>query len=487
MIDELKDTISQLEEALESIDESHEQYDEIQKAHEELFEELRKLEEELETQEQELEFAKEFIEDETIEEEYEEAQSHYDEYENNYEQIKESFKDVNELSDDEKTQLKKLYKKAARLCHPDIVSHELKEKATEMMQQLNTAYAKKDLQKAKEILYSLENGTVFERTSDAIEDKDHLKAKIKEYRQNINAIESELEELKQDDTYQTIADLDDWDDYFEELKSELEIEKVRLEEEAIEVLKETNEEIKTEKIMQPPKAKPTTTIQKESNTPYAQHILSIENPNFEKIRRYCNNLVDENQADEMQEYLAQNGKMHKALIYDALEQFAAQLNGETITVVDWGCGQGIDSMLVIDYIREKQLNIKVFHVILIDDEPKELSRAMTQVEALSHDKIKSIAVQNRMSDVLDALESHENATTLNLFANDKMPMDSLDIDYDVFEEAYFMCVSHESMAFVDEIYENMNDFIDLQELSSRNGKIGRFKRFERIFKVGANL
>ena len=237
-IDEIKSAVMELEEALESIDESHEQYDEIKKAHQELQEELSKLEAELETQKEELEKTKEFIEDETIEEEYEEAQAHYDEYEHGYKQIKESLKDVVELSDDDKAELKKLYKKAARLCHPDIVPDELKEKANEMMQLLNEAYAKKDLPKVKEILYSLDNGTVFERSSDAIEDKELLKAKIEEYKQNIKNVESELEEIKQDGTYQTIAKLDDWDEYFEELKSELEKEKEQLEEEDREVLNE---------------------------------------------------------------------------------------------------------------------------------------------------------------------------------------------------------------------------------------------------------
>ncbi|MCK9338323.1 MAG: hypothetical protein M0P43_10865 [Arcobacteraceae bacterium] len=226
------------QEDLQTFEETQQTIDEIKKAHQELQEELSKLEAELETQKEELEKTKEFIEDETIEEEYEEAQAHYDEYEHGYKQIKESLKDVVELSDDDKAELKKLYKKAARLCHPDIVPDELKEKANEMMQLLNEAYAKKDLPKVKEILYSLENGTVFERSSDAIEDKELLKAKIEEYKQNIKNVESELEEIKQDGTYQTIAKLDDWDEYFEELKSELEKEKEQLEEEDREVLNE---------------------------------------------------------------------------------------------------------------------------------------------------------------------------------------------------------------------------------------------------------
>lgn len=53
------------------------------------------------------------------------------------------FKNTIKLNDDEKIEIKKLYKKAARLCHPDIVPIELKEKAHELMQLLNEAYSKR--------------------------------------------------------------------------------------------------------------------------------------------------------------------------------------------------------------------------------------------------------------------------------------------------------------------------------------------------------
>jgi chromosome segregation ATPase len=253
-IDELKSTIGELEDALESIDEDDENYEELSKAYNELKEELEKLEDELEFQEEELEKAKEFIEDESIEQEYEEVKSHYEEFESEYEHIKESIENSLTLNDEEKKELKSLYKQAARLCHPDIVPDELKEKAHELMQRLNDAYSKKDISKVKEILHSLQNGTSFEVSSETIEDKELLRTKIKEYLKNIEAIKSEIEEIKEDETYQTIAELDDWDEYFEELRGGLEAEKERLEEEAREVL-EQKEPLETTKVIksQPPK------------------------------------------------------------------------------------------------------------------------------------------------------------------------------------------------------------------------------------------
>lgn len=235
---ELKSTISELEDTLDSIDENDENYKELSEAYNELKEELEKLEDELELQEEELEKTKEFIEDDTIEQEYEEVKSHYEEFENEYKHTKESFKNSIQLNEDEKKELKLLYKKAARLCHPDIVPDELKEKAHNLIQKLNEAYSQKDISKVKEILHSLQNGTSFEVSSETIEDKELLKIKIKEYLKNIEAIKTEIEELKEDVAYQTIVELDDWDEYFKNLKDELEVEKKRLEEESLEVLEE---------------------------------------------------------------------------------------------------------------------------------------------------------------------------------------------------------------------------------------------------------
>ncbi len=231
-IEELKNSISELEEALENIDENNEEYEKLAKAYKELQEELKKLEIELENQEEELEKAKEFIEDETIEEEYEESKVNFDEYENEYNQIRENQKDVAQLSKDDEAELKRLYRKAARLCHPDLLPDELKAKATQIMQQLSDANSKKDLKRVKEILSNLENGTIFENKDYEIEDKIKLQEKIKEYQQKIKDTEDEIARIMADETYQTISKLDDFDGYFEELKSDLETQKEKLEEEA---------------------------------------------------------------------------------------------------------------------------------------------------------------------------------------------------------------------------------------------------------------
>ena len=49
-----------------------------------------------------------------------------------------------------------------------------------------------------------------------------------------------------------------------------------------------------------------------------------------------------------------------------------------------------------------------------------------------------------------------------------------------------MCVSNENKEFVDERYNDITSFADSQDLSIKDGKIGRFSKFERVFKVSNN-
>ena len=478
---ELKNTVTELEEILETLDKDDENYEEISNAYNEIKEELEKLENELILQEEKLEKTEEeLIENEIFEEEYEEAKATYEQFDDEYEHIKDTQKDVIKLDEEQLKELKILYKKAAKLCHPDIVADELKEKAHEIMQSLNDAYSKKNIEQVKKILLSLENGTTFKTVSSDIEDKELLLNKIKEFEQNISDLEDEIEHIKLDDTFTTITQLDNWDEYFEELKNELTEQKDNLEKEAMEVLEDENKDISKEKEIIIEKHKTKNLVIQKENSDYSKYIKSIENIKFEKIRKYCENLSKDNSTDDMQKYLAQNGKMYKALIYDALEQFISKLDNQTITLIDWGSNQGIASMVVLDYIKEKQLDIKVSQVILVDDDTKILSRAMAQVEALSQDNIQIIAIKNDDDNLLDKIKT--NTIALNLFANDKIPMDVKVIN-DVIYKDFIICLSNENIEFVDNIYNDFNNSTNIQDLSIRDGNIGRYQRYERIFKL----
>lgn len=217
--EELKSQKEKLEESLDGLDEFDDAYDEI-------YEELQELNTKLNEKRKQTKKEKEEIKEDPKYQEYTQSKEEYEEFSNDYEEIKNEKRF--EIDEDEKKELKKLYKKAGKLCHPDIVVDELKEQATEIMKELNNAYATKNLSKVKEILNALESGIVFVVASDSIDDKDLLKEKIVELRKNIGITEDEIAEIKEDDAFETIHDMDSWDNYFNDLETTLQAELEKL-------------------------------------------------------------------------------------------------------------------------------------------------------------------------------------------------------------------------------------------------------------------
>ena len=210
-----------------------EDMDEFDDGYEELYDELQELKDVLEQKEQELnekrketKKAKEEFEEDEVTQEYKDVKQDADEFNREYEEIQQE--DRLEISDEEKKELKQLYRKASKLCHPDIVSAELREQAQVIFQKLNDANSKRDLKTVKEILVSLESGNGFEIASDTIGDKDLLKSKIIDIRNMIYQSEVDIEIIKNDEVVQIIDEYDDLQDYFDGMQMELEEEYERL-------------------------------------------------------------------------------------------------------------------------------------------------------------------------------------------------------------------------------------------------------------------
>ena len=127
-----------------------------------------------------------------------------------------------ELNNDEKKEIRKKFRKATLLCHPDKVSEKLKESAQGMFVRLKAAYDANDLKKVAEILAHLEKGDFFKSISETVTERELLKAETEKLRKRIKSLEKELSEIKNSNTYKTVIAIDDWDVYFRNLKIKLE-------------------------------------------------------------------------------------------------------------------------------------------------------------------------------------------------------------------------------------------------------------------------
>jgi len=227
--DKTKSDVDQLEKKLDSIDIFDQRHSELFSALQDLKETLHQQEVELKKNIENAKEAKEELDNHPDYQQYVETKRDYDAFCGNYQEVIEE--ERFELSKEEKMELKRAYKKAAKLCHPDIVSDKLKERAHDIISQLNEAYHKRDLPKVKELLSSLQEGSGFDAASDTIDDKQLLRSKIDHLRKKIDEVKIETEEISRDETFTVLQEIDDMDAYFASLEGELQEEYLKLQQE----------------------------------------------------------------------------------------------------------------------------------------------------------------------------------------------------------------------------------------------------------------
>ena len=152
--------------------------------------------------------------------EYEEIKKDYENFKHGHKEIQKE--KINELNEEQKKEIKDKYRKASKLCHPDVVAVELIDKALRMSQRLNEAYKQNDLNTVREILERLERDNWFVPKSEKMTKKSLLKAQISELGIKLRDLVVEIINIKNSDTYQTINKIKNWDTYFKETKEKLE-------------------------------------------------------------------------------------------------------------------------------------------------------------------------------------------------------------------------------------------------------------------------
>ena len=164
------------------------------------------------------------------EEDYQKARRDFEEFQQDQEAQQEADSRTEwELSEEEQRELKKLFRRASKKCHPDMVSAEHQQAATEMFRELRDAYDEGDLVRLKKLVKRVETG-LFDVEDDqddnAERKKERLKARIEAIRDALEKTRREIGVMKQSSTYQLMVENEDWDAVFEEqaelLKQEIE-------------------------------------------------------------------------------------------------------------------------------------------------------------------------------------------------------------------------------------------------------------------------
>lgn len=146
----------------------------------------------------------------------EEAAHEYEEYQEQQQDAQHRFARDQRLSPDERNELKRLWRQASRLCHPDVVADELKEKAHQMMVQLNLARQNADLAAIRALLTQLQSGLEPMMASDRLNNLDHLQQKIQQLRIQIDALIKEIAGLEAENAWRLATSVRDKEAYFSE-------------------------------------------------------------------------------------------------------------------------------------------------------------------------------------------------------------------------------------------------------------------------------
>ena len=162
--------------------------------------------------------------------EYKDAENDANEFNEKFKKEKKRLK--YDLTENEKLELKRQFRKASFLCHPDKIVEELKVEASKVFCELKEAYEVNDLKRVSEILSRLESGNFFHSISENISENEKLKVLIEKLKNQISDIENEIDWIKKSDTYKTICVVDDFEIYFKKTRENLESE--------LEELKNTN-------------------------------------------------------------------------------------------------------------------------------------------------------------------------------------------------------------------------------------------------------
>jgi len=125
-----------------------------------------------------------------------------------------------EVSETDKAEMKKMFRRGSKLCHPDLVGDEQKTEAKAVFQRFQKAFMENDMPTLTAILDDLEKGMFVENAAE-VSEAEKLSLAIKQLRLTVGDLEREIALLKLSDNYLIFIEPHKWDTYFAEMKSKL--------------------------------------------------------------------------------------------------------------------------------------------------------------------------------------------------------------------------------------------------------------------------
>lgn len=144
---------------------------------------------------------------------------------------------------------------------------------------------------------------------------------------------------------------------------------------------------------------------------YKERISSISNLTMDAIIENCRNNIPEQyryrpyshlelnhgldllKSDEgLDCYIGAYGEMHQAKCKAAMQNMPfppkdSDIQSLSLEIVDWGCGQGIGTMCLVDYLKERELTQWLKKITLIEPSQASLERAIINISKATYNRV----------------------------------------------------------------------------------------------------
>ena len=124
------------------------------------------------------------------------------------------------------------------------------------------------------------------------------------------------------------------------------------------------------------------------------------------------------QEEQLYSYMNSYGSMHKAKLVSAFSHFPfEEIKESDIEIYDWSCGQGIASMVLLEYLRDHTIQLAINSITLIEPSEIALKRASLHVKHFDSEvKIRTV-LKDMDSLSTNDVRSKNECIKLHLFSN----------------------------------------------------------------------
>ncbi len=171
---------------------------------------------------------------------------------------------------------------------------------------------------------------------------------------------------------------------------------------------------------------------------YNQQIAELDSPTFSKIRdiaRNCISHIPKNKRDKLWgelgrgvalldshehlcQYLHSYGKMHQAKLLDAFKQLPEHIFSSGYEIIDWGCGQGLGTINLFDYLNSLGIENKISKVTLIEPGKAALERALEHTNSYIREKEVVYTYNDFFENITsEQIKSNSGLPVIHIFSN----------------------------------------------------------------------